>query len=257
MRIGVCTKPGDLPKKVDGLDYIETTVGHFLCPLEGEDVFDQRRREADSAPYRVVAANCLIPGNMKTTGEDVDTGKLDEYITTVMRRAQMAGTETLVFGSGGSRKVPDGFPAGEAMEQLTDHLRRWAPMAQDCDVTLVVEPLNTGECNIINSVRAGAELVRCVDHPHIRLLADTYHMALERETALNIREAGEFIVHAHCADSQGRVPLGIGKEDHGAYFKALKTVGYDGGVSIEAKWTNFARQLPKAVRCLREQIDSA
>ncbi|MGC9454598.1 MAG: sugar phosphate isomerase/epimerase family protein [Phycisphaerae bacterium] len=257
MNIGVCAKPGDLPEEVEGLDYIETTVGHLLCPLEGEDTFDQRRREAESAPCPVTAANCLIPGDLKTTGPDVDKDKLDEYMQTVLRRAQVAGLQILVFGSGGSRRVPDGFPAGEALEQLTAHLRRWAPMAQDCDVTLVVEPLNTGECNIINAVHAGAELVRQVDHPNVRLLADTYHMAMEREPALNIRQAGALIAHAHCADSQGRVPLGLGKEDHGAYFKALKAVGYDGGVSIEAKWSSFAKQLPRALQDLREQIESA
>lgn len=257
MRIGVCAKPADVKAKVEGLDYIETTVGHLLCPLESDAEFDSRRREADAAPLPVIAANCLLPGKLKTTGPDVNTAKLDEYIRTVFRRAQAAGLEILVFGSGGSRKVPDDFPAGEAIEQLTDHLRRWGSIADDCEVTLVLEPLNTGEGNIINSVGAGAELVGSVGHPQIRLLADTYHMAIESEPALNIREAGELLAHAHCADSQGRVPLGIGQEDHGAYFKALKAVGYDAGVSIEAKWKSFAKELPRAVAALREQIDSA
>jgi sugar phosphate isomerase/epimerase len=257
MEIGVCTKPAEMTEGVDGLDYIETTVAHLLCPRESDEEFDRRRQAAEAAALPVVAANCLLPGKLKTTGPEVDTAALDEYMETVLRRAEAAGLDTLVYGSGGSRNVPEGFSTDEAAEQIVDHLRRWGPMADDHSVTLVLEPLNTDECNIVNSVRSGAELVRRADHPRVRLLADTYHMAVESEPALNIREAGELLAHAHCADSRGRVPLGFGQEDHGAYFKALKAAGYDGRISIEAKWGNFARQLPRAVAQLREQIDSA
>ncbi len=257
MQIGVCCKPTDIPDKVEGLDYIETTVAHLLCPRDPEEQFECRRAEADAAPLPVIAANCLFPGDLKTTGPEVDNPALDAYMETVLRRAGLAGLEVLVFGSGGSRRVPEGFYMQEATDQLVDHLCRWGPIADEHGVMLVLEPLNTGECNIVNNVKAGAELVRRADHPRVRLLADTYHMALEYEPALNIREAGDLIKHAHCADSRGRLPLGFGKEDHGAYFKALKTAGYDGRVSIEAKWEDLTAQLPRAVAALREQIEAA
>jgi len=44
-------------------------------------------------------------------------------------------------------------------------------------------------------------------------------------------------------------------DDFRAYFKALKAIGYRGGLSIEGKWKDD--QLPKAISVLNEQLKSA
>jgi len=162
-----------------------------------------------------------------------------------------------VFGSGGSRRVPEGFERRQASEQLAGHLARWGPIAAEAGVILVIEPLNKGETNIINTVDEGAELARRVGHPNVRLLADTYHMATDGDPPEAIRRAGELIAHVHCAEAAGRVPVGFGGEDHRPYFRALKDIGYDGRVSIEASFDDLAAQLPAAVAKLRQQIESA
>jgi len=163
----------------------------------------------------------------------------------------------IVFGSGGSRRVPDGFDTGRAREQLVGHLKRFGAIAAECDVMIVLEPLHSGCCNIVTSVDEGAELVRAADHPNVRLLIDTFHMATDDDPADSIRRAGELIAHAHCAEGNGRGPLGTTGEDQRQYFRALKDAGYDGRISIEASWTDFAAQLPAAVMELQRQWDSA
>ncbi len=257
MRIGVCTAPESVPQAVDGLTFIEPTVTDLLCPRQDDSAFARRLAAAGAAPAPVRAVNCLLPGEMKTTGPQVDCRALDEYLHVVCRRARQAGTRRIVFGSGASRRVPEGFDRARAAEQIVDHLRRWGEIAAASDVVIVVEPLNKAETNIINTVDEGAELVRRADHPHCRLLADTYHMATDGEPPEAIRRAGGLIVHVHCAEAGGRVPVGFGGEDHRPYFRALKDAGYDGRVAIEARWQDFARELPRAVALLREQIDSA
>ena len=49
---------------------------------------------------------------------------------------------------------------------------------------------------------------------------------------------------------------GVEGDDFRPYFKALKAIGYEGGISIECNWKNFAEELPKAQRVLREQLKS-
>jgi sugar phosphate isomerase/epimerase len=204
----------------------------------------------------VEATNNFIPKDIPTTGPAVDQAAVDKFVSVACRRAGKAGVRIIVFGSGGSRRVPDGFDSGKAFEQLVGNLKRWGPMAQAAGVMIVVEPLNSSECNIITSVAEGAELVRRVNHPSIRLLADTYHMARDGEGPDSIREAGGILCHAHCAEAKGRVPVGLGGEDHRPYFRALKDIGYAGRVSIEAKWEDFAAQLQGALDSLRRQIES-
>lgn len=257
MRIGVCTSPEGLPAAAEGLAFLEPTVAGLLCPKQGEAAFAHRLAAANRAAAPVEAVNCLIPGEMKTTGPAVDAAALDAYIEVVCRRAARAGVKRIVFGSGGSRKVPDGFDREEAFEQLAGHLKRWGPIAARHDAVLVVEPLNLSETNIVNTVDEGAELARRAGHPNVLLLADTYHMARDGDPPEAIRRAGELIAHVHCAEGAGRVPVGFGGEDHRPYFRALKDIGYDQRIAIEAQWQDLPAELPRAVELLREQIETA
>jgi len=257
MRIGICTAPENVTHAVEGLCFIEPTVAGLLCPRQGESAFAERLAAAQAAPLPVEAVNCLLPGELKTTGPEVDFEAVAAYIRVVCARARKVGIKRIVFGSGGSRKVPEGFDHARAAQQIVEHLKRWGPIAAENDLTIVVEPLNKSETNIINTVDEGAELVRRADHPNVRLLADTYHMARDGDEAQAIRRAGGLIAHAHCAEAGGRAPVGFGGEDHRPYFRALKDVGYDDRVAIEASFQDLQAQLPRAVEKLRQQIQSA
>jgi len=257
MRIGVCAGPENIAGPMDGLDYIEPAVGSLLCPAEPAAAFADRLAAAGACAVPAEAANCLLPRELKTTGPDVDRSALDVYIATVCRRARQAGLKVLVFGSGGSRQVPEGFDRARATDQLVEHLKRWAPVAAECDLVLVVEPLQKSDCNIVNTVAEGAGIVRRVGHPNVRLLADTYHMGSDGDGPEAIVAAGELIAHTHCAEVAGRVPVGLGGEDQRPYFRAMKDAGYAGRISIEARWEDLAAQLPAALAGLRRQIEEA
>ncbi|HUS46862.1 MAG TPA: sugar phosphate isomerase/epimerase family protein, partial [Phycisphaerae bacterium] len=222
MRIGVCTAVGNVKRAVKGLDFIETTVGALLCPREDDSVFQDKLLAARASLLPVEAVNCFLPGDLKCTGPAVDAAALDEYVSVACERAAQAGIQIIVFGSGGSRRVPEGFAAAQAADQLVHNMKRWGPIAEAAAVTIVLEPLNKGECNIVNSVSEGAELVRRVGHPSIRLLADTYHMTKEGEGPDSIRRAGELLAHVHCAERDSRGPVGLTGEDQRPYFRALK-----------------------------------
>jgi sugar phosphate isomerase/epimerase len=257
MRIGICASPQSIKPGLEGLAYVEPTTGALLCPREDDASFQKTLAAARQCPLPLEAVNCLIPGDLKCTGPGVDLTGLDAYFTTVCKRAQKAGLRILVFGSGGSRQVPDGFMHAAASEQIVGHLKRWGPIAVRHHLTVALEPLNKGECNIVNSVDEAADLVRRAGHPGIRLVVDTYHMVKDGEGPDAIRRAKGLVAHAHCAEGRNRLAVGLGGEDQRAYFRALKDIGYDGRISIEAQWSNFEEQLPVAVADLRRQIETA
>ena len=257
MRIGVCASPERITAPPAGLSFLEGTVADLLCPRRDEQAFERRLAAAEACPLPVEAANCLLPADLKTTGPEVDTQAVDAHIAIVCRRAKRMGLKILVYGSGDSRRVPEGFDHGEATAQIIGHLKRWGPMAAEAGLSFVLEPLHKAECNIVTTVSEGAAIVRAVGHPNVRLLADTYHMACDQEEPAGIIEAGALLAHAHCAEARGRVPVGLGGEDHRPYFRALKAIGYDGRIAIEAKWEDFEAQLPRAVEALSKQIQEA
>jgi len=258
MRIGVCVTIDQPVASVEGLDFLEGLVSDVLCPLEPREVFARREAAVKSLAYPMEAVNRLFPPEMKTTGPEIDRRALDEYMAVLCRRAARIGVKVVVFGAGGSRRVPEGFDRAKAWNQLAGHLKRWGPMARDADLVIAIEPLNRKESNIINSVAEAAELARAVDHPNIRILADTFHMGRENEGIEGIASAGaDLLCHVHCADPVERAPLGLGPSDHRPYFRAIKRIGYTGRVCIEAIWRDLPAQLPAAVAGLRDQIETA
>ena len=139
----------------------------------------------------------------------------------------------VVFGSGGARKLPEGWPKERADEQFVALLSRIGPLAERHGVTIAVEPLARVECNYLNTVDEGARLARAAGSPAVGVVADCYHWARNGEPAETILAAKGVLVHAHLATMPSRKAPGLEPYDFVPFFRALLAAGYDGRVSIE------------------------
>jgi sugar phosphate isomerase/epimerase len=202
----------------------------------------------------VSAANALLPPAIKCVGPEVDTERLVRYAETAFRRAKEAGIRFIVFGSGGARQIPDGFSPAQAREQFFTYVKAIAPLAHTHDVILVIECLNSKECNFLNALAEGAAIVEEVNHPSIRLLADIYHMRVDGEPAEEIVKYGELLRHVHVAELEGRQAPGTFGEDFGPYLRALKEIDYRGAISFECGWKQLSEQAAGSLKGFREQV---
>lgn len=254
MKIGLCSSPpqaADLPAQA--YDYLEAHVQNDLVPEKDQASFQAAR--AASRPARpILAANCFLPASLKCVGPDVDESRLQRYAKSAFARAQSIGIQHIVFGSGGARSIPEGFARSRAEEQMKALLCEIGPLADAHQVTLVIEPLNRKECNFVNSLAEGAELVDACGHPQIRLLADYYHMLMEEEPVSEVSRHGHLIHHTHVAELQGRSFPGKFGEDFRPFFEALRKVEYPGNVSLECAWGDRQAELASATAYLRSQM---
>ncbi|MBN1935466.1 MAG: sugar phosphate isomerase/epimerase [Anaerolineae bacterium] len=256
MRYGVCTDPINAPALAQaGFEFIELHVQNHLKTV-GEDAGEEAafapelaRIQASALPCE--AANCFLPGNLKITGTEVDMDALAVYVDLACARAARAGIQTIVFGSGGARRIPDGFSRDQAWRQLLDFGKMLGPVAQRHGVLIVVEPLNLRECNVFTTVGESAEYVRQVDHPYIRLLVDGYHWALDNDSYDDLVDSMPLIAHAHIATYASRKAPGLEACDFAQFFDALKKGGFDGRLSIEGRWDDMAKDAPKALEVLQ------
>jgi sugar phosphate isomerase/epimerase len=256
--VGVCTGLGNADMLAAmGYSFIEESVRGFLVPDRAEEDFLPLLKEARNLKIPVSVCNLFIPGNLKSVGPEAVHNEIVEYAATAFRRAQLAGVRIIVFGSGGSRRIPDGFSRDEAYRQFVSLGRKLAPLASKNNVVIALEPLNRNECNFINSLADGAEIVNAVSHRNYRLLADIYHMAVDGEDPRNIIRYGDLIRHVHIAEEQGRAAPGTHGEDFGDYFSALALVKYQGRISIESRWDDMAAQAPAALAVIDEQAGRA
>jgi sugar phosphate isomerase/epimerase len=254
-KIGICTSVGSAATAQGaGCDYIEEGVRSFLVPDKPEAEFREKVRLLKASPLPVLACNSFLPESLKSLGPEARHDEIIAFSETAFRRAREAGVRYVVFGSSGSRNIPDGFDRAEARRQFVALLRRMGPIARARDVVVAIEPLNRGECNFINTVAEGAGIVREAGDPNIRLLADIYHMLCEDEGPGSIVAAGPLLVHCHIAEENGRTPPGVHGEDFTPYLEALRRIDYKGGISFEGRWTDVAKELPVAVKTLEAQI---
>ena len=230
-----------------GFDYVERSVGDLLKPRGDRAAFETALAEARAAAMPCPVVNCFVPGDMKITGSEVDLAALAEFAATTFERAAEASVSIVVFGSGQARRIPDGFNPAEARDQLAEFCRTIAPIAGDLGVTVVVEPLNRKECNVLNTVDQCASLVREVDHTAVRLLVDAYHLLLDGDSLQDVVDNGDLLAHVHIATSPNRLAPGAEACDLGPFFDALARAGFDGRISIEGRIPDPRADLPRAL----------
>ncbi len=116
-----------------------------------------------------------------------------------------------------------------ALECLAECCR----IAEREGVTLLLEPLNRYESDFPQTLEQGIEVIRTVDSPCLRLLADTFHMNIEEVSIVeSLKAARHFLGHVHLVDSNRRAP-GYGHLDMAAVLHTLRDMGYTGYVSLE------------------------
>lgn len=235
-------------------DFIEENVQTLLVPEAEEAAFRERLALARAQPKPVAAANRLLPPDLKPIGPAVDEARLNRWGETTFRRAEEMGVKTIVWGSGAARRLPKDFPRAQAREQFVRAVASFAPMAERHGVVIVIEPVARTDSNFIRSLAEGADIVEAVAHPHVRLLADNFHMMIEDEPPAEIERFANILRHVHFSELKRRAVPGTFGDDLRPYLRALKNSGYDGAIALEPEWTDVQREPALGLRTLRAQM---
>ncbi len=238
-----------------GFDYVELPLAETAALSEAD--FQSLKARVHSSGLVCETMNNFFPKTIRLTGDGVDMDAVMCYVQKALDRAAALGAKIVVFGSGGAKNVPDGFPLDEGALQVVELLRRVAPLAKARGITVAIEPLRKAECNLINSFKTGAALARAVHEDSVRVLVDYYHMTVEGEPASHVASLGrEYLRHVHFARPDGRVfPTDI-SEDAGyrAFIDALRQAGYDQRISCEAYANNFDLDAERALRFFKDNF---
>jgi sugar phosphate isomerase/epimerase len=255
MSIGMCLGHDQVAGLAPGYDYLEMTVSGALSPLEDDAAFAPKLAALQAMPGPPIRAfNVFLPGSLRVTGPEVDWPALSTYVGRAVDRAFALGGEIIVFGSGGARRIPDGFSRGKAWEQLVRFCSLCAQHLAGSGITLAIEPLNRNESNVINSYLEGVRLARDVNRPEVRVLADIYHFEMDGEPLEDIIHGADWLAHVHLADT-GRLHPGSGEYPLARWFDILKFVGYQGMASVECRWgDDYAAQTAESLAFLRPLV---
>lgn len=166
-----------------------------------------------------------------TSPEEATREKAIAFIRSIMELAARFQAPAIIGSMQGRAADSAGKPV--ALRYLGNALFKLDEVAADLGVSLLYEPLNRYETNLVNTMSEGAQFLKGLATRHVKLLADLFHMNIEEtDLAAAIREAGPFIGHVHFADSN-RKAAGMGHTDFVPVVKALRDIGYNGYLSAE------------------------
>ncbi len=255
IQVGFCASVERIGEVVAaGFDYIELPL-NALAAMTEED-FSAALDKKNAAGLPVPAFNCMFPGTMQLLSPDTADQDIARYLHSAFSRVRRMGGRVAVFGSGKSRARPGEMAYGEAFRRLTQVARLIGETAGEYGVTAVIEPLNRGETNMINSVAEGADLAAAADHPCVKLLADYYHIAVEHQPPEDILRVGG-IAHAHIAAPDGRVVPLEAEDGFLRMFSAMKSTNYSGLLSVEGRCDSLAADGPRTRALLRRLYEEA
>lgn len=165
--------------------------------------------------------------------------------------AHRLGAKKMTVVAGDDRA---GVSKQEMLDHVTTALKRVAPIAEDQDVMLILEPMNgrvdhPGHC--LYGSEDAVRICREVGSTHVKINWDLYHMQIsEGDLCGRLREGLDQLGYVQLADHPGRNQPGTGEIHYPRVLKELASLGYTGLVGLEC-WpkgdiTEAARAVARA-----------
>jgi sugar phosphate isomerase/epimerase len=239
-----------------GADFIVESAADFLIPFASDAEFAPNRARALAAPLPLRGCNSFLRDpSLICVGPKADHARVLGYAATAFARLHSVGGEYIVFGSNSARRIPEGWSKAQADEQFIALLKAMAPLASKHGITVGVEMQRSQECNYLNRIEEVVNVVAPVNHRHIRVLADLYHMRVMGDTPDQLARAMRWVGIVEMAERERRTLPGVDGDDFRPYLKALARGGYRGLADIEGDGTT--EQLRNAFATVRSQSADA
>ncbi len=210
--------------------------------LSNQDV-STYRQDVEHAGLIVVGLHSLIfdhpeLGLFKGDEARNDTLKFFTHLSAVCRDL---GGRTLIWGGGRHRGE---LSEESAFEEAASFMSELVTCIEDHGTCFCFEPLGPADSDFINSVHDSIRIVEAVNHPALRVQLDAKALVENDEIRQDIFEAAmPYLVHFH-ANEPGLGVLGSTEAvPHQTLGDHLRTIGYDGYVSIEQRMLNATNPL--------------
>ena len=177
------------------------------------------------------------PEGLSLTSPDatVRARTIDVMIRLTALCAELGGA-VLVHGSPQQRQIAAGETHAVALARLQDGLVQVAAAAAKAGVIYCIEPLSRKETALVNTLAEAVELVRAIDHPHLRTMIDCSAAGLTETCSIpslidRWLPTG-LMAHVQVNDPNRRGP-GQGDMKFAPILAALKRHHYAGVIAVE------------------------
>lgn len=235
-----CILFGDGPtlspaKIAAGFEMSEIAAGVLVNPAMSDDDWEERKQELRSygLPPIKVASHWL---DKPCTTPRVDWELLEFWTRRVLRRLSEIGVECAGVYGLFFPKV-EGYSPTRQMDQAIRYANFMGDVARAHNMTIMLEPM-ADLATLWPTYNDGLAFVRRVDHPSVKIMADLNYFLKLNQPFEDIKRAPELCLHCHIAGDHGQPGVGDLREAHRAFFRVLRDIGYERGVSCACPWVS-------------------
>lgn len=183
------------------------------------------------------------------------TGYEDAFVTDFLAHVETAkqfNVKNLICFLG---ETQPNIPLEVQHRQCVDGLKRIGDVAAKHDVYFCLEPLNSVESPQMSvlSAKHGFRIVEEVNHPHVRLDFDMYHLQLSEGNLINNLRLGlrnKWIRFVEIGDVPGRREPGTGETNYQNIFKVLREEGFADFIGMEHGTSSTPEHAMQVVRTI-------
>ncbi|MFC4302193.1 TIM barrel protein [Cohnella boryungensis] len=187
----------------------------------------------------------------------VDEAQREAYLEGIretIEACKILGVRSVISQTGNEL---DCVPRDVQRQTMVETLKRCAPLFEEADIVLEIEPLNGLVNHKGHFLQRSDESVGVIDQvgsPNVKLVFDVYHQQItEGNVIRNATGYRDRINHYHIADNPGRNQPGTGELNYVNILRAIKETGFSGFVGLEC---GFTIDTDEAIRQFKNDIVS-
>lgn len=217
-----------------GFDILEVACGAF--DREDDRFFRELAAAAKANGLRLTGGYGPRKGHDLAGTDPAQVEAAFRFYADMFRKMELAGIDRLggaLYSYWPAQCTPETDKAADT-DRSVARMQRLADLAADHGITLCMEALNRFEGYMINTADERLAYVRAVNRPNVKVMLDTFHMNIEEDSLTDaIRKSGPLLGHFHVGEANRRCPGPNGRFDWAAIGRALRSIGYAGGVVME------------------------
>lgn len=235
MKIGICSPQEHWSQiKTIGYDFAE---GYFRgITIATQEDFKRMCEFQGESGISVEVCNGIFGNDIPLYEGKESDALISDYLEKGFYRTKLLGGEVTVFGSGAARRIPDGMETERAKDRFAQVLYLAGDIAKKNGMQLALEPLSYRETNFINTLSDGIDICKYTGHPNVGITLDFFHFYSNGEDLATIADASPYLFHAHLArpNPDRKAPTATDLEECRKWAEALRSIGYDKRISLEA-----------------------
>ena len=217
-----------------GVQHIDLWCGfpHFLIEEDNAKQVSKVRQLISSAGCDIICVTpeqCRYPVNLAFDDPEVRERTISYHMKSLEVATDLEAPLYQVVPGWGWYDSP----TDHAWEIMCENLGILAKRAGELGITIILEPLQLIESNLVTSPETAKKCLSDVNSNYLKIVLDTTHMAVWGDTIEHYFEVlGNDIAHMHL-NERGQVPWGEGNLPLDHYLKVMAENNYDRFFTLE------------------------